>query len=264
MLIENENATRLENEPRAHKILWFSKTPLTPKQINALKEKYGQNTKIDYQGDTFGDAKKTAARFFQEGYTEMVAVVPLSVLSILAEQGVPLVYSQAVAENDPSKIEFRGARGQGFRFSRFREVARVGLEFEEEVEPEKTTAPESIKRVLYLTRHEWTPSEWLALQEKFGIQSVIESDQRAFNDAKEIKKRLEQGNFDELVIVAPLSVIQELSREKINLYHSEMVVENDPNKVEYHGARGQGYRFERLRKIKGVALQFKDELEEKQ
>ena len=32
---------------------------------------------------------------------------------------------------DPSKIEFRGARGQGFRFVRFRRIKRVALEFED-------------------------------------------------------------------------------------------------------------------------------------
>ncbi|MFH1233743.1 MAG: hypothetical protein V1649_03810 [Patescibacteria group bacterium] len=61
----------------------------------------------------------------------MVIVAPLSVIQVLCNEGIRMLWSEAVEENDAFKIEFRGARGQGYRFVRFRRIKRVALEFED-------------------------------------------------------------------------------------------------------------------------------------
>jgi hypothetical protein len=61
----------------------------------------------------------------------MVIVALLSVIAVLCNEGIRMLWSEAIEENDPAKIEFRGARGQGYRFVRFRRIKRVDLEFED-------------------------------------------------------------------------------------------------------------------------------------
>lgn len=113
------------------KILWMSRHEPHPRQIAALKEMYGQDTIIEQESRPFDDARQVARRFKKGQYDDMVIVAPLSVIQVLCNQGIRMLWAEAVEENDPTKIEFRGARGQGFRFVRFRRIKRVALEFED-------------------------------------------------------------------------------------------------------------------------------------
>lgn len=61
----------------------------------------------------------------------MVIMTPLSVIQVLCNEGISMLCSEAIEENDPSKIEFRGARGQGYRFVRFRRIKRIALKLED-------------------------------------------------------------------------------------------------------------------------------------
>ena len=42
-----------------------------------------------------------------------------------------MLWLRVVEENDSAKIEFRGARGQGYRFVWFRHIKCVAIEFED-------------------------------------------------------------------------------------------------------------------------------------
>jgi hypothetical protein len=88
--------------------------------------------------------------------------------------------------------------------------------------------------------------------------TIIELEARPFDDARLIARRFREGRFDDMVIVAPLSVIQVLCNEGIRMLWSKAVEENDQARVEFCGARGRGYRFVRFRRIKRVALEFED------
>ncbi|NBX49608.1 hypothetical protein EBT25_06620 [bacterium] len=115
----------------AKKVLWMSRHRPHPKQINALQEMYGKDTVVEQEPRPFDDAHQIARRFHEGRFDAMVAVAPLSVIAVLCTEGIQMLWSEAVKENDPAKIEFRGARGQGFRFVRFRRIKRVALEFED-------------------------------------------------------------------------------------------------------------------------------------
>jgi hypothetical protein len=115
----------------ANKILWMSRHKPHRKQIETLREMFDQDALVEQESRPFDDAHQIARRFREGGYDDMVIVAPLSVIQILCNEGIRMLWSEAVEENDPAKIEFRGARGQGYRFVRFRRIKRVALEFED-------------------------------------------------------------------------------------------------------------------------------------
>ena len=100
-------------------------------QLAALRDMFGPATEVDQEARPFDDARQIAKRFRRGGYDDMVIVAPLSVIAVLCRESIPMLWSEAVEENDPSKIEFRGARRQGFRFLRFRRIKRIAIEFED-------------------------------------------------------------------------------------------------------------------------------------
>lgn len=114
------------------------------------------------------------------------------------------------------------------------------------------------KKILWMSRHEPHRRQIETLRNMFGGDTIVEQEPRPFDDARQIAKRYRDGGFDDMVIVAPLSVIQVLCNEGIRMLWSEAVEENDPAKIEFRGARGQGFRFIRFRRIKRVALEFED------
>ncbi len=114
------------------------------------------------------------------------------------------------------------------------------------------------KRILWVSRHNPHPRQIEALREMHGSDAVVEQESRPFDDARQVARRFREGRFDDMVIVAPLSVIQVLCGEGIRMLWSEAVEENDPARIEFRGARNQGYRFVRFRRIKRVAIEFED------
>jgi hypothetical protein len=113
------------------KILWMSRHASHGRQIEALRQMYGQDAVIEQEAHPFDDARQIAKRFRDGHYDDMVIVAPLSVIEVLCREGIKMLWSEAVEENEPAKIEFRGARGQGYRFVRFRRIKRVAIEFED-------------------------------------------------------------------------------------------------------------------------------------
>jgi hypothetical protein len=113
-------------------VLWVSRHVITPSQISALQQMFGMNVKIVADPRPFDDAKTVALRFKQGKYDDIVVVAPLSVIAVLCQEGIKPLYSEAAEENNSAKVEFRGARGQGFRFVRFRRIKELRLVFEDE------------------------------------------------------------------------------------------------------------------------------------
>lgn len=113
------------------KILWVSRHRPHQRQLDVLLEMYGQDAVIDREVNAFDDARQIAKKFRENNYDDMVIVAPLSVIQVLCNEGVRMLWSEAVEENNPDKIEFYGARGQGFRFVRFRRIKRIAMEFED-------------------------------------------------------------------------------------------------------------------------------------
>jgi len=113
------------------RILWMSRHIPGSSQIEGLRKMFGEDVVVVQEPRPFDDARQIVQRFRSGGFDDMVVVAPLSVIAVLCQEGIRPLWSEAAEENDPKKIEFRGARGQGYRFVRFRRIVRVALEFED-------------------------------------------------------------------------------------------------------------------------------------
>lgn len=113
----------------AIKVLWVSRHRPHASQLEALRERYGRDVMVDLEPRPFDDARFIAQRFREGGYSDMVIAAPLSVIQVLCNEQIPMLWSEAVPENNTKLVEFRGARGQGYRFVRFRRIKRVVMEF---------------------------------------------------------------------------------------------------------------------------------------
>ena len=113
------------------KILWMSRHAPHPRQIEALRAMHGADVFVEQEARPFDDARQITRRYREGGFDDMVVVAPLSVIAIICQEGIKPLQAEVAEENDPAKIEFRGARGQGFRFIRFRRIVRLALEFED-------------------------------------------------------------------------------------------------------------------------------------
>lgn len=85
---------------------------------------------VDTDPRPFDDAGQIVKRFREGGYDDIAVVAPLSVIAVMCEMGVKPLWAQGTKESDPSKIEYRGAREQGFRFVCFKRISRVELVLE--------------------------------------------------------------------------------------------------------------------------------------
>ena len=80
------------------KILWMSRHKLHPRQIETLREMYGKDTIVEQESRPFDDARVVARRFREGGFDDMVIVAPLSVIAVLCNEGIKMLWSEAVGE----------------------------------------------------------------------------------------------------------------------------------------------------------------------
>ena len=113
-----------------------------------------------------------------------------------------------------------------------------------------------MKRILWLSRHRPFGLQLEELKRLFGQVEVV-YDPRSFDSAQEIVGRYKKGGYDEIVVVAPLSVIAKLCELGLKPLWSQMkqVETGEEADLEYRGRR---YKFERFRRIKGVKIEFEE------
>ncbi len=114
-------------------------------------------------------------------------------------------------------------------------------------------------RILWVSQHRPLPIQLATLRAFCGERVVIDRLSRQIKNAEEIVDEYRHGRYDDLVVVAPYSVIARLIDLGVRPLWADMR-EVDPQSLEadlvYHN---RGYRFVRFRRIKMVRLEF-DEL----
>ena len=109
------------------KVLWFSRHPALPNQIEELQKMYGNDVKIIQYGKKVASAEDIVKIYQQEQADDMVVVAPLSVLAVLCEKGMNPLYAQM--ERVPLKEAEVTVSDRGFKFVKFRRIKKVILEF---------------------------------------------------------------------------------------------------------------------------------------
>ena len=112
-------------------------------------------------------------------------------------------------------------------------------------------------KVYWLSRHAPLPSQEAELKRLFGDNVVIEQDPEPFSSVEDIISRFQASGADELLVVAPLSVIAQLVQRGIKPLWAEMEVVQNPDEAEVEAA-GRYYRFVRFRRIAGIEIKFED------
>jgi hypothetical protein len=85
-----------------------------------------------------------------------------------------------------------------------------------------------MKKVYWLSRHAPLPSQIAELRRLFGEDVVIEQDPQPFESVDDILARFRRSGADELLVVAPLSVIAQLVQRGIKPLWAEMEQVTDP------------------------------------
>lgn len=111
------------------KILWFSRHPALPNQIENLKEIYGQGVKVVQYGAKVANAEEIIRIYSEECADDMVVVAPLSVLAVLCEKGMKPLYAQM--EQVPLEEADVKVGNRGFKFIEFKRIKRIAIEFYE-------------------------------------------------------------------------------------------------------------------------------------
>ena len=112
------------------------------------------------------------------------------------------------------------------------------------------------KKILWLSRHNPLPSQISELKRIFGKDVEVVIDPQPFDNAEDIALRFKNGGYDEMVVVAPLSVIQRLTELGIKPLWAEMKrVSKEEAETE---VSGRYYKFIKFKRIKGIKIEFEE------
>ena len=109
-------------------------------------------------------------------------------------------------------------------------------------------------KVVWFSRHPALSSQIAELKRLFGEDVQIIPDPNPFASAEDILSRFRAKGGDEMVVVAPLSVLGRLCDLGIKPLWADM--EQVPPEQAEVIAAGRGYRFIRFRRVKRLVLEF--------
>lgn len=112
-------------------------------------------------------------------------------------------------------------------------------------------------RIVWFSRHEPVPRQIEELKRLFGPDTVVVQDPHPFQNADDVVRRFQAAGADEMVIVAPLSVIDQLVKRGIRPLYAEMELVEDGNDYDVI-ANGRKYRFVRFSRIVEVTIRKED------
>jgi len=119
-----------------------------------------------------------------------------------------------------------------------------------------------MKAIYWVSQHDLTPSQKKAL-----ASCRVVKDPRPFANADQIVKRYRESGCEDMIVVAPLSVLQALVKKGIRPVWAEMV-ETSPGDGEVclggHAATGsfgagRWVKFKRFLRVRNVNVEFEDE-----
>lgn len=108
-------------------------------------------------------------------------------------------------------------------------------------------------KIMWFSQHSPVPRQIFELKRLFGEVEIIQ-DPKPFSGADDVINRFKKSGAEEMVIVAPISVIAQIVQRGVNPLYAEMTLvgENEECDVEYRGRR---YRFDRFTRIKRVVIE---------
>ena len=114
-----------------------------------------------------------------------------------------------------------------------------------------------MKKILWVSRHHYLESQLKELKKLFDEIRIEKM--TGFRSAEDIVKRYREGGYDEMVVVAPLSVIARITEKGIKPLWAEMKLVEPGEEFEVE-AKGRYYKFREFKRIKRVTVEFEEEI----
>lgn len=215
-------------------ILWVSQHPPLPCQVAELRRLYGL-APGEIRHSRQGNAQAVAEEFRSGGYRDMVAVVPLATLDHLCREGLAPLWAEMVETPQAGRKADLDFRGRRLWFAGFKRARGVTLELAPAI-------PEPRRRVLRATRHPASREELAEIRRLFGGRVEVVEDAQPFRDGREILDRVARAGADDLLVVAPYSVMNQIVQGGRNPLWAKVV----------------GGRFVSLHRVRGVRIDLEE------
>jgi len=109
---------------KVRRILWISRHPPLPKEVEALEKAFGKVQVFQY-ASSVRDADHVIRLVEQYGADEVVTILPLSIIMRLCERGLHPIWPECVQVNGEEYDFVDEGSGRKYKFIRFVRVKKV-------------------------------------------------------------------------------------------------------------------------------------------
>lgn len=113
-------------------------------------------------------------------------------------------------------------------------------------------------KIMWFSRHAPIPKQITELMRIFGENTKVTVDPKPFSNADDVLDRYNRSGAKEMVIVAPMTVINELLKRGIKPLYAEMELVQDGEEYDVE-ANGRKFRFVKFTRIIRIDI-VKEEL----
>jgi hypothetical protein len=113
------------------------------------------------------------------------------------------------------------------------------------------------KRIVWVSRHPINGVQMGVLQRMFGSDVEVIEDSQPFDNAESIVRRFREGGFDDMIVIAPYSVLNRIVELGPQPLWAEAKEVNDPNLSDW-SIKGRFYRFLGFKRVKRMVLELED------
>lgn len=114
-----------------------------------------------------------------------------------------------------------------------------------------------MKKILWVSRHQMQPVQLGALRRLFGVDVQVTHEPRPFDSAETIVRRAQEGHFDDIIVVAPYSVLNRMVELGLRPLWADAEEVSDPAKADW-SVKNRHYRFLGYKRVKRLVLELED------
>ena len=114
-----------------------------------------------------------------------------------------------------------------------------------------------MKRVLWVSQHPMHGVQMGALRRMYGADVKVTADNRPFDSAKVIVRRVREGGYDDVIVVAPYSVLDRMCKLGLRPLWAEAEIVQHKSQSDW-SVRNRHYRFAGFKRVQELRLVLED------
>ena len=114
-----------------------------------------------------------------------------------------------------------------------------------------------MKRVLWVSQHAMHGVQMGALRRMYGDDFELITDNRPFDSAEVIVRRLREGGYDDVIVVAPFSVLDRMCKLGLRPLWAEAEQVKNRHEADW-SMKGRHYRFKGFSRVVELRLELED------